>query len=147
MISPNIMAFDLWNPKKTDVLGLGTSREESQRDSRRAFTRTQKNEILSQQNNKCARCHKRLDMRDVHFHHKKPWADKGRTITQNGRAVDGSCHNIITHQDRLKKIEGKKKTTKRKGKTTTRRRKRSSDSYSLPNYEFPKYKLPDFSLG
>lgn len=31
------------------------------RDGRRAFTQTQKNEILYQQNSKCAKCHEMLD--------------------------------------------------------------------------------------
>ncbi len=77
------------------------------RDKRRSFTQSQKNEILYQQNGKCAKCHKRLDPRDIEFDHKKPWADKGRTITQNGRALCGSCHNIVNHGQRLKKVDKK----------------------------------------
>ena len=75
------------------------------RDSKRSFTRTQKNEILYQQNNKCAKCHKDLDPRDIEFHHDKPWANGGRTITINGRALCGSCHNVISHKNRIKQIE------------------------------------------
>ncbi len=84
------------------------------RDKRRTFTRTQKNEILYQQNNKCAQCRNPLDPRAVQFDHKKGWADKGRTITQNGRALCSNCHSIITHKNRLEKIEEPSKNNKRK---------------------------------
>lgn len=40
---------------------------ESERDTRRAFTQTQKQEILYQQDNKCAFCHKKLDPRDIEY--------------------------------------------------------------------------------
>ena len=81
------------------------------RDSRRAFNSTQKKEILHQQDYKCAKCHKKLDLRATHFHHEKPWASGGRTITQNGRALCANCHKIATHETRLKRIE-KKRTPK-----------------------------------
>lgn len=95
----------------SDILGLGiSSKKETKRDTRRSFTQTQKNEILYQQDNKCALCHGKLDPRDKEFDHKKAWAAKGRTKTQNGRAVCGSCHNKITHKQRLKKVDTKRKT-------------------------------------
>lgn len=78
------------------------------RDSRRTFSPTQRNEILHQQNNRCANCQKQLDPRDTHFDHKKPWADRGRTIIANGRALCGSCHNIITHEERLRRVDVKR---------------------------------------
>ena len=37
------------------------------RDSRRRFTDTQKKQILYQQDNKCAICHKKLDARTVDY--------------------------------------------------------------------------------
>ena len=83
------------------------------KDSRRAFTRTQKNEILYQQDNRCASAlckHKKLDPRAIEFDHKKPWAAGGRTITQNGRALCPECHKIITHKERLRKTDKKRKT-------------------------------------
>ncbi|MFH1473339.1 MAG: HNH endonuclease signature motif containing protein [Candidatus Aenigmatarchaeota archaeon] len=83
-------------------LGFNSSRK-SGRDKRRSFTRSQKNEILYQQGNKCAICHKPLDPRDIEYDHKKPWASGGRTITINGRALCGSCHNKVSHKTRLKK--------------------------------------------
>jgi len=95
------------------------------RDSRRAFTRTQKNEILYQQDNKCARCHKKLDPRAVQFDHAKPWASGGRTIKRNGRALCGECHDIITHNQRLKK-------------TDKRRKKKRSSVFDLPKIKLPK---------
>ena len=90
---------------------FGSSKKEN-RDSRRAFSQTQKKEILYQQNNKCAKCHKKLDPREIEFDHKKPWASGGRTITINGRALCAKCHKIVTHQDRLKKVDKKRSKSK-----------------------------------
>lgn len=99
-----------------DVFGsnydLFSSSRKDKRDSRRSFTQTQRKEILAQQNNKCAKCHKPLDPRAIQYDHVKPWADKGRTITQNGAALCSICHDIKTHGDRLKKIENKKPKVK-----------------------------------
>jgi len=75
------------------------------RDKRRVFTQTQKNEILYQQDSKCAFCHKKLDLRVVEYDHIKPWASTGRTITQNGAALCPLHHRIKTHDDRLKNID------------------------------------------
>jgi len=80
------------------------------RDTRRSFAITQKKEILYQQDNKCAECHQKLDPRAVHFHHIKPWASGGRTITQNGAALCPKCHEILTHKERLKKVDRRRKT-------------------------------------
>jgi hypothetical protein len=91
---------------------FGFPGNDSGRDKKRAFNQTQKKQILYAQNNKCAICHKILDPRDIEYDHKTPWADKGRTKVKNGRAVCGSCHNIKTHNDKLKKTEGKKTTKK-----------------------------------
>jgi hypothetical protein len=68
-------------------LGFGpSSKRKPERDSKRAFTQTQRKEILYQQDMKCAVCHKKLDPRDIEYDHKKPWASGGRTKTENGRA-------------------------------------------------------------
>lgn len=84
------------------------------RDSRRAFTITQKHEILYQQDGKCANCFKKLDIRVVEYDHIKAWAAKGRTITQNGAALCPNCHRLKTHHERLKAIEKPKKSDKPK---------------------------------
>ena len=84
---------------------------EPKKDTRRSFTQTQKNEILYQQDNKCASSlchHKKLDPRATEFDHKKPWASGGRTIKKNGRALCAECHKIITHNQRLRKIDKKR---------------------------------------
>ncbi len=83
------------------------------RDARRSFNSTQRKEILYQQNNKCARCHEDLDPRAIQFDHKQSWASGGRTITVNGRALCGKCHDIVTHENRLKNVDkGKKSSSK-----------------------------------
>ncbi|NOX71692.1 MAG: HNH endonuclease [Candidatus Micrarchaeota archaeon] len=102
------------NPLDIDLSDLGFGSKKTKRDSRRTFTITQKKEILYQQNNKCAICHKKLDPRAIEFDHGKPWADGGRTITQNGRALCPTCHRIKHHKERLKKIEGRTKKKKNK---------------------------------
>jgi len=94
------MALDLWNNSHP-------------RDKNRSLTKTEKNFIIHRQNNKCDRCGKPLDSRDTEFDHKKNWADNGKTTVENMRALCGSCHNIVTYENRLKKIV-KKKAKKRK---------------------------------
>lgn len=87
----------------------GEPTKKAGRDSRRTFTRTQKNEIWAQQNGKCAKCKNQLDPRATEYDHKKGWADKGQTVTVNGQALCANCHKKKTHKDRLKKIENKGK--------------------------------------
>jgi hypothetical protein len=112
-------------PKKNPFELPSMHPSKPKRDSRRSFNRTQKNDILHQQDNKCAICHKKLDSRDIHYHHKKPWSSGGGTITENGRAVCGSCHNIISHKERLKKVDKKRK-------------RKQSSPFDLPKVKFPK---------
>jgi hypothetical protein len=95
------------NPLNADFPSLYP--KQTERDTRRAFTSTQKNEILYQQDNKCAICHEKLDPRAKHFHHEKPWSSGGRTITQNGRALCANCHEKETHKERLKKVDKKRR--------------------------------------
>jgi nitrate/TMAO reductase-like tetraheme cytochrome c subunit len=101
------------------VLGDGGSsnKKKNERDSRRSFSSTQKKEILYQQNNKCGRCHKSLDPREIEFDHIRPWADKGRTMVINGRVLCGSCHKIVTHETKLKKVD-KKRSNSSKNKNS-----------------------------
>ncbi|PVX23382.1 MAG: hypothetical protein CW691_10760 [Candidatus Bathyarchaeum sp.] len=89
---------------------LITSNAKPRRDARRAFTATQRKEILYQQSNKCAKCHEKLDPRATQFDHKKSWASGGRTITQNGRALCSTCHDVVTHNKRLKTINKPRKS-------------------------------------
>ena len=80
------------------------------KDTRRAFSPTQKKEALARQKYKCARCREELDPRATHFHHKVSWASGGRTITKNEVALCSKCHDIITHAERLKIVDKKRKT-------------------------------------
>jgi nitrate/TMAO reductase-like tetraheme cytochrome c subunit len=91
------MAFGLFGPS------------DKGRDKRRTFTQTQKHEILHQQNYRCAICKKKLDPRAMDFDHKKAWADEGRTVIQNGRALCKNCHGRETHNQRLKKVDKPRK--------------------------------------
>lgn len=96
-------------PIKIEPIDLGFGPKKSKRDSRRAFTRTQKNEILAQQKGKCAICHKPLDQRTVEYDHGRAWSAGGPTKVKNGRALCPNCHKLKTHKERLKKVEKKKK--------------------------------------
>lgn len=102
------------------------------RDKRRSFTQSQKNQIRYQQNDKCAICHKPLDPRTTHYDHKKAWADKGRTVVQNGRALHAECHSIKHHTERLKKAEGKSKKKAPCGPLDIK----------LPKVKLPKFRPP-----
>ena len=75
------------------------------RDKRRAFTETQKKEILYQQDGKCAVCHKKLDPRAIEFDHIREWSASGKTIIKNGAALCPTCHRIKTHNSLVKKID------------------------------------------
>lgn len=99
-VNDNILGKPFRLPKT--VLGLPTQKK---KDSRRSFSPTQKKQILAQQNNKCARCHEKLDPRAIHYHHKKPWTSGGRTIVGNGKALCPKCHEITTHETRLDTID------------------------------------------
>jgi len=107
------------------VFGKEKKKKFPKRDSRRAFTQTQKKEIRSKQNNKCAKCHKKLDPRAIHFHHKKPWSSGGKTTVANGKAVCGTCHEILSHKERLKKVDKKRK-------------KKQPSIFDMPKIKFPK---------
>lgn len=99
-------------PIKIEPVRLFGEEKKDKRDSRRTFSRTQKAEIWAQQNGKCAgtNCgHRKLDMRTVEYDHVKPWADRGRTIAQNGAALCPECHKLKTHKERLKKVDKKRK--------------------------------------
>jgi 5-methylcytosine-specific restriction endonuclease McrA len=95
------------NPLKVGFPSLYPS--QPRKDSRRSFSSTQRKQILYQQDNKCARCHKKLDPRATHFHHAKPWSSGGRTKVENGRGLCASCHEILSHGERLKKVDKKRK--------------------------------------
>ena len=71
------------------------------RDSRRSFTKTQKQAILHRQHYRCARCHQWLDLRATKFRHKRYWSHGGWTISRNGVALCSNCHDIVHFDERL----------------------------------------------
>lgn len=111
--------MDGWNGLDADFdIGFGkpTRPKKSklvERDSRRKFTKLMEKEILARQKSKCARCGKTLDLRTVKFHHKKAWALGGKTTPSNGMALHPHCHDVIHHEEQLKKLKAKSKTQKK----------------------------------
>jgi 5-methylcytosine-specific restriction endonuclease McrA len=89
---------------------FGPSSKNSERDSRRAFTQSQRNDIWDKQNGKCARCKKPLLRSATHYDHKKPWEKGGKTEVKNGQALCANCHSIKSNHDRLKKVDKKRKS-------------------------------------
>lgn len=83
---------------------------ENDKDTRRSFTQTQKNEICDRQNNKCAKCRDPLLRSATHYDHKIPWEKGGKTEVNNGQALCAICHSIKNNKDRLKKIDSIRKT-------------------------------------
>ena len=82
------------------------------RDQKRTFTKYQKNEILYQQDGKCASTlchHRKLDPKEVQFEHKKPWAFDGRVVMQYGRVVCLDCHSNTLKKETLRKTSRKRK--------------------------------------
>ena len=80
-------------------------------DQRRTFTKYQKDELLYQQDGRCAsaRCnHKKLDPKVMQFEHKKPWASGGRTIFQYGRVLCSECYSIPSIKEKVRKRKQKK---------------------------------------
>jgi len=104
---PLIYLFSIMSKSPFASLPPSLFPSQPKRDTRRSFTSSQKKQILYQQDNKCARCHEKLDPSAIQFDHKKPWSSGGRTITVNGRALCSKCHDIISHEERLKKTDKK----------------------------------------
>ena len=80
-------------------------------DQRRTFTKYQRDDILYQQEGRCAsaRCnHKKLDPKVMQFEHKKPWASGGRTIFQYGRVLCLECYSSPSIKEKVRKRKQKK---------------------------------------
>jgi len=83
----------------------------SKKNKREPVSKSQKNELLLKQKNRCKACRNILYPTHTHFDHVKPIADGGRSIISNLQALCANCHNIKTHKDRLKKVEKKRRSS------------------------------------
>ena len=106
--------------KSNDLLGggldFGLGPKKKSKPKRESVAKSQKNEVLAKQKNKCAMCRKPLDMRATHFDHIKEVYKGGKSTVSNLQALCANCHNIKTHKEKLKKTERKKakaRTTKK----------------------------------
>lgn len=111
------------NPKKgrtknTLDIGIGfgpSQKKETERDPRRAFSQTQRNEIWDRQKGRCAglHCgHKPLLRSATHYDHIIPWEKGGKTIVSNGQALCPTCHSVKSNKDRLKNVDKKRKNNR-----------------------------------
>jgi len=55
-----------------------------------------------------------LDMRATHFDHIKEVYKGGKSRINNLQALCAICHNIKTHEEKLKKVEKRRKTNSNK---------------------------------
>jgi len=67
------------------------------RDPKRTWTKTERSEMLENQEGKCAKCGTPKSVDEVQAHHKVRHADGGRTNGSNGAALCKECH-VQIHQ-------------------------------------------------
>jgi len=82
--------------KPDPVTGRGTVPPD-QRDSKRTWTKAERQQKLDQQNGKCARCGKDKTVDQTNGHHKQRHADGGKTNDANHAEVCKECHKEL-HQ-------------------------------------------------
>ena len=66
-----------------------------ERDPRRTFTRGETNEMLQDQDGKCAGCGEPKSLGEVDGHHLQRHADGGPTTKDNGAALCKDCHKEV----------------------------------------------------
>jgi len=67
-----------------------------QRDSKRVWTKAERQQKLDQQNGKCAHCGKDKTVDQTNGHHKKRHANGGKTNDPNHAEVCKKCHKELT---------------------------------------------------
>ena len=107
------MARDILKDMLSGKRDIGwSSKREKERDTRRAFSQSQKSEIWDRQKGICrgSHCgHSQLLRAATHYDHIKPHEDGGKTIVKNGQALCATCHALKSNKDRLKKVDKKRK--------------------------------------
>ncbi len=58
---------------------------------------------------------KPLDLIATKFDHKITWSSGGRTTLANARGLCINCHDLVTHESRLKEVDQKRKQGKKSG--------------------------------
>src|SRR3989338_6539043 len=105
------MVKDMFGIKMThDIYGNPLKKS----NKREPVSKSQKNEVLARQKNRCARCKKPLDMRATHFDHIKEVYKGGKSKIDNLQALCANCHNVKTHEEKLKKVENRRETNSSK---------------------------------
>ena len=67
----------------------------SERDPKRVYTKTQKEEMLNRQMGKCVGCNEKKTINEVDGHHVVRHADGGKTDMDNAAALCKTCHKEI----------------------------------------------------
>jgi hypothetical protein len=70
---------------------VGFQTKKNKDGSHKFFRKAQIEQILFQQNGKCAICKKKINIGHAVCEHRKPWADRGRKITVHGRILHLDC--------------------------------------------------------
>ena len=102
------------NPLGLNSLWGSTNKNANKRDARRQISRSEKNEVLARQHNRCNICKKGLDPRAIHFDHIKEYSKGGKTDISNIQALCPTCHAKKTNRDRVNEIRQKRALKKEK---------------------------------
>jgi 5-methylcytosine-specific restriction endonuclease McrA len=100
--------FGLTKKEKEFLYGTKKKQPGDNKDSRRSFTQSQKNEICDRQKNRCAKCKAHLLKAATHYDHIKPYSKNGKTEVNNGQALCSNCHSVKSNKDQLKKVNVKR---------------------------------------
>jgi len=67
----------------------------SERDSKRVWTKTEKEEVLKERGGSCDRCGKKINIDEARGHHIERHADGGQTTKDNLAILCGPCHKEV----------------------------------------------------
>lgn len=67
----------------------------SKRDAVRDFKKAPRQAKQKAQQYKCAGCGKKINLKNAHGHHKKRWADGGRSVSRNHAEACKTCHKKL----------------------------------------------------
>ncbi len=84
------------------------STQKKERDSKRGFNESQKNNAYDEQNGLCAKCNNPVKRSIAQFHHIKFHSKGGLTKTKNCQMLCPNCHVDIHNKERVKTADKKR---------------------------------------